>query len=146
MIKTNNRSGMILSSFYAENKYLMLALREGHVELNCNLLNESEFGISLTSDIRVDDGNWHRIRIRRNETEVQLTTDDDWKGQKSDQESNLLNKDGMILRFGKNMNVPGFHADDYKTGFDGYIKNINTGMKLFSTKEIKNDSRVQQCS
>ncbi|CAM1331241.1 Uncharacterised protein g10523 [Pycnogonum litorale] len=147
-IKTTKRSGLILSMIgpgTGKKDYLMISLIKGHVELNCDLGGYHENRINLISDRTVDDGNWHFIRISRNKTVVQLTTDNRWKGRYLTDSYYQLNTDGQ-LRLGKTTNVPVSFSEEYKTGFDGYVRNVKIGKMSLSVKDIIGNRGLRKCS
>ncbi|CAM1309699.1 Uncharacterised protein g5229 [Pycnogonum litorale] len=146
-MKTSKSNGTIASMIgktaTGALSYFIIALNGGYVEVtfDSGKLNRR----TIKSRERVDDGKCHVIDVYRSAETLRLKVDDtDPVNLDFPRKTRMIETDGTF-RFGKVTDIPKFLPDDYKTGFEGCLTNIEIEKKHLLPDGIVKKGCVRQC-
>ncbi|CAM1320409.1 Uncharacterised protein g7473 [Pycnogonum litorale] len=146
MVKTTKSRGMVLSmvgNTAKESDYIMIALKEGSIEVAYDLGASRSNPFTIRSKQRVDDESRHVVRVIRDKNSGRLIVDGTVVSFEFSSKYYQLNTDGVV-HLGKIENIPAALPNDYKIGFQGHIYNI-TMRDVGLSDKMNNDSQIKTC-
>lgn len=133
------------SSVVDRGDFLSLSIVNGHAEFSFKLGKRMKPTI-ISSKFRIDDGNWHKIKVLRKRRIGILQIDKDKPVKtRSPKGGSVLNTDGIIWIGGK-QGVPGNVPNRFLQGFDGCIRKVKIFRRKLDLFRQGGNSNLQQCS
>lgn len=146
-IRTTVRNGLVLwmnQGPTLQGDFLAIAVIDGKAELSFNLGKKTK-PVRIKSKMRVDDGQWHRIRILRKRRIGVLQVDKAKPSRgKSEKGASILNTDGKIWIGGKH-SLPSGLPTQYYHGFIGCLKNVKVFRRHLDLLRNGDNSNVKVC-